>query len=155
MYKTFKQYLQEALDKPYRFRKQDSLDTSTQQQHWYSFKDRNKNKTHVYISHHVTTEPSRASVDFTDENGDFEATGKGSIRHLSTVKKIMQDHAKKHPHLKSYTFTSHKDVNREDKGGRQKLYKRLVRMAGGKSTDNIHGDETKHMIPINRDKNGD
>lgn len=149
--KTFKQYIKEALDKPFRYKKRDSLDTTTQQQHWYSFKDKNKKETHVYISHHVTTEPSRASVDFTDENGNFNATGKGSIRHLSTVKKIMQDHAKKNPHLKSYTFVSQKEDERDDKGGRLRLYKRLVRMAGGRTTELSDG-AAKYRIPINRDK---
>lgn len=147
--KTFNQYIQEALDKPFEYEKMGQWDGEETQTHHYAFKDHKGVPTHVYFSHHVTSEPDRASVDFTDAQGDFDKTGHGSIRHLSTVKKIMQDHAAKHNHLKKYTFTGSK----EDSGGRIKLYTRLTRMHGGNTQD--VGHYTKHWIPINRDKNGD
>ena len=151
--KTFKQYMQEALDKPYAYKKAKTIGgMEGSETHHYGFKDHKGALTHVYITHGEKSK--EASVDFTDENGDFEATGKGSIRHISTVKKIMQDHAAKNPHLKAYEFTGEKDRGKKDGGGRARLYKRLTKLAGGHTTD----DQTlysRHWIPVNRDKNGD
>lgn len=151
--KTFLQYIQEALDKPYNYKKANTIDGDEgSATHHYGFKDHNGSLTHIYITHGKKS--SQASVDFTDENGDFEATGKGSIRHLSTVKKVMQDHAEKHPHLKAYEFTGEKDRDKKDGGGRARLYKRLTKVAGGHTSED-QTLYTKHWIPINRDKNGD
>ena len=154
--KTFKQYLNESLDKPFDYKSTGQYKNSSgETEHHYSFKDDNGNHTYVYIAHSKDRKGNpQASVDFTDENGDIQATGKGSIRHISTVKKIMKDHAKKHPHLKTYTFTGEKDTDKPGEGGRNRLYTRLAKQAGGHS-DDISAYSNKHYIPINRDKNGD
>ena len=146
--KTFKQYLNESLDKPFDYKSTGQYKNSSgETEHHYSFKDDNGNHTYVYIAHSKDRKGNpQASVDFTDENGDIQATGKGSIRHFSTIKKIMKDHAEKHPHLKMYTFTG--EVERDP------LYTRLAKQAGGHS-DDINAYSSRHYIPINRDKNGD
>ena len=151
--KTFKQYIQEALDKPFKYKKVKTyqLDDDGPSTHHYSFEDNNGKHTHVYLTH--VPKSSRAHVNFTDENHEFAATGKGSIRHFSTVKKIMQDHAASNPHLKSYEFTGIKSKDKKDGGGRDRLYKILTRGADGNSRDEEH--YSSHWIPINRDKNGD
>lgn len=153
--KTFKQYLQEALDKPYDYDEMGSMENSSgEREHYYGFKDRKGIPTHVYITHHAgKAGEGRASVDFTDEQGNIDATGRGTIRHISTVKKIMQDHAKKHPHLKTYTFTGEKDSDKPGAGGRNRLYARLAKQAGGHSED-INAYSSRHFIPVNRDKKG-
>lgn len=149
--KTFKQYIQEALDKPYDYDEMGSMKNSSgERDHWYGFKDHKGVPTHVYISHSKDKEGNvKASVDFTDEHGNIEATGRGTIRHISTVKKIMQDHAKKHPDLKTYTFTGEKDTDKPGEGGRNRLYTRLAKMAGGHS-DDINAYSNRHYIPVNR-----
>lgn len=151
--KTFKQYLQEALDKPYDYDDMGSYaNSSGHKDYQYSFKDHKGVPTHVYISHSKDKKGNhQASVDFTDEHGNIEATGRGSIRHISTVKKIMQDHAKKHPQLKTYTFTGEKDTDKPGEGGRNRLYTRLAKQAGGHS-DDINAYSNRHYIPVNRDK---
>lgn len=150
--KTFRQYLEEALDKPYEYDELGSFETSSgEMEHHYGFKDHKGIPTHVYISHHAgKSGKGKASVDFTDEHGDIGATGRGTIRHISTVKRIMQDHAKKHPHLKMYTFTGEKDSDKPGSGGRNRLYTRLAKQAGGHS-DDINAYSNRHYIPINRD----
>ena len=149
--KTFKQYLEEALEKPYEYDEMGSMENSSgERDHWYGFKDHKGVPTHVYISHSKDKEGNvKASVDFTDEHGNIEATGRGTIRHISTVKKIMQDHAKKHPDLKTYTFTGEKDTDKPGEGGRNRLYTRLAKMAGGHS-DDINAYSNRHYIPVNR-----
>ena len=151
--KTFRQHLKEALDKPYEYKHTQSMkNSSDEDEHHYSFKDNNDSHTYVYISHHKDKDGKHsASVDFTDENGDIQATGRGSIRHISTVKKIMKDHADKHPHLKTYTFTGEKDTDKPGEGGRNRLYSRLAKQAGGHSDDG-NAYSNRHYIPINRDK---
>lgn len=153
--KTFKQYVNEAFDNPYEYKSTGSYKNSSgETEHHYSFKDKQGVSTYVYISHHEgESGKGRASVDFTDENGDIQATGKGSIRHISTVKRIMQDHAKKHSHLKTYTFTGEKDSDKPGAGGRNRLYARLAKQAGGHSED-INAYSSRHFIPVNRDKKG-
>lgn len=156
--KTFKQYISEALDKPYKYKKAAVVTPSpfdNWEIHRYHFHDDKGAKTHVFISHGKDTKKNtEATIDFSDENHSVAATGKGGIRHFSTIKKIMQNHAKKHPHVKAFEFTAEKDDNREDKGGRIRLYKRLARMAGGHSED-VGNNASRHWIPVNRDKNGD
>jgi hypothetical protein len=149
--KTFKQYVNEALDKPYEYKSTGSYKNSSgENEHHYSFKDKQGVSTYVYISHHEgESGKGRASVDFTDENGDIQATGKGSIRHISTVKRIMKDHADKHPDLKTYTFTGEKDSDKPGAGGRNRLYTRLAKMAGGHS-DDTSAYSNRHFIPVNR-----
>lgn len=149
--KTFKQYIQEALDKPFDYEHKSTQENSSgEKEHHYSFKDHEGVPTHVFISHSKDKDgKTKASVDFTDENGDIQATGKGSIRHISTVKKIMQDHAKKHPDLKTYTFTGEKDTDKPGEGGRNRLYTRLAKQAGGHS-DDISAYSNRHYIPVNR-----
>ena len=151
--KTFKQYVKEALDKPYEHDDLGSMENSSGEREFhYGFKDRKGVPTHVYISHSTDKNGKvTASVDFTDEHGDIEATGRGTIRHISTVKKIMQDHAKRHPNLKMYTFTGEKDSDKPGSGGRNRLYTRLAKMAGGHS-DDINAYQNRHYIPVNRDK---
>lgn len=154
--KTFKQYLREALDKPYEYKSTGQYKNSSgENEHHYSFKDKQGASTYVYISHAKDKDGStKASVDFTDENGDIQATGKGSIRHISTVKRIMKDHANKHPDLKTYTFTGEKDTDKPGEGGRNRLYSRLAKQAGGRSEDG-NAYQNRHFIPVNRDKKGD
>lgn len=151
--KTFKQYVNEALDKPYDYDEMGSMENSSgEREHWYGFKDHKGVPTHVYISHSKDKDGNvKASVDFTDEHGNIEATGRGTIRHISTVKKIMQDHAKKHPDLKTYTFTGEKEHDKPGEGGRNRLYTRLAKMAGGHS-DDINAYSNRHYIPVNRNK---
>ena len=149
--KQFREYLQEALDKPYDYDEMGSMENSSgEREHYYGFKDPKGVPTHVYITHHAgKSGEGKASVDFTDEHGDIDATGRGTIRHISTIKKIMQDHAKKHPHLKTYTFTGAKEHNKPGEGGRNRLYTRLAKMAGGYS-DDTSAYSSRHYIPINR-----
>jgi len=151
--KSFRQYLQESLDKPYEYDKLSSQENSSgESEHHYGFKDSKGVPTHVYITHHAgKAGEGRASVDFTDAFGEINATGKGTIRHISTVKKIMRDHAEKHPHLKMYTFTGEKDSDKPGSGGRNRLYSRLAKQAGGHS-DDINAYSNRHYIPINRGK---
>lgn len=154
--KTFNQYIKESLNKPYEYDELGSYATNEGgSEHHYGFKDHKGIPTHVYISHSRDKKGKlQASVDFTDEQGNIEATGRGSIRHISTVKKIMQDHAKKYPKLKTYTFTGEKDSDKPGSGGRNRLYTRLAKQAGGYS-DDINAYSNRHYIPINKDKNGD
>lgn len=151
--KRFRQYLKEALDKPYEYEKTGSFKNSDgEDEHHYSFKDKNDSPTYVYISHRKDKDGKHsASVDFTDETGDVLATGRGSIRHISTVGKIMRDHADKHPHLKTYSFTGEKDHDKPGEGGRNRLYTRLAKKAGGYS-DYDTSYANIHHIPINRDE---
>lgn len=149
--KSYREYIKEALDKPFKHKKLNTMDSTSGTTHYYGFKDDKGERTHVYISH--SKHNNTAHVDFTDDEGGFEATGRGSIRHLSTVKHIMQQHAKDHPDLKAYKFTSEKSRDRSDGGGRHKLYSRLARSAGGRTEDEEHF--STHFIPVNRDKNGD
>ena len=149
--KRFKQYVQEALDNPFRHKKLSTTDGQSSVTHYYGFKDDSGARTHVYISHSKNN--NTAHVDFTDDEGSFEATGKGSIRHLSTVKDIMKKHAAAHPELKAYKFTSEKSRDKKSGGGRHKLYSRLARSAGGITHDEEHF--STHYIPVNRDKHGD
>ncbi len=152
--KAFKQYIQETLDKPYAYDHLESHEFDDgSSEHHYGFKDHNGEVTHVHITHSPYNSRKKdgklkAEVDFTDGHGSHEATGKGTIRHISTVGKIMDDHAKKHPNLKMYTFTGDKS------GGRNRLYTRLAKKAGG-DTEILSGSSNKHYIPINRDKNGE
>ncbi len=153
--KTFKQYIAEALDKPYEYDHLRSIEfESGESEHHYGFKDKNGIPTHVYIIHHTgKARKGRASVVFTDEHGKVDATGKGTIRHISTVKRIMQDHAKNHPHLKTYMFAASKQYGTSSGGGgRVRLYKKLTDLADGKTKNTKF--QTQHNIPINRDKKG-
>jgi hypothetical protein len=155
--KTFRQYLEEALDKPFDYKSTGTYKNSSgEDEHHYSFEDHKGKKTYVYIAHSPYNSGKKddnlkASVDFTDENGDIQATGKGSIRHISTVRRIMKDHAEKHPKLKMYTFTGEKDHDKPGEGGRNKLYTRLAKMHGG-DTEDISAYSNRHYIPVNRDK---
>lgn len=152
--KTFKQYLKEAFDKPYKY-KRESRPIKTgagTTDHHYSFEDRNGRKTHVFFSHYKHKNGEiHSSVDFTDDNFDIGLTGKGTIKHLSTVSKIMRDHAAKHPKLKMYHFTGEKDSDKPDEGGRNRLYTKLTKLNGGYS-EYLNAYSNKHFIPVNRDK---
>jgi hypothetical protein len=151
---TFKRYIAEALDKPYEYDHLRSIEfESGESEHRYGFKDKNGIPTHVYIIHHTgKAKKGRASVVFTDEHDQVDATGKGTIRHISTVKRIMQDHAKNHPYLKTYMFAASKQYSTSGGGGRARLYTKLTDLAGGKTKNKR--TETQHNIPINRDKKG-
>lgn len=151
--KTFKQYLEEALEKPYEYDEMGSMENlSGEREHHYGFKDKKGIPTHVYITHHAgKAGEGRASVDFTDEHGQVDATGRGTIRHISTVKKIMQDHSKKHPHLKEYVFSGEKNPDKKGGGSRNRLYTYLAKKFGGKTVpENPYS--SRHLVPINRDK---
>ena len=142
--KTLKQFLEESMNSPYSFKKIDTVGSNPENQtHYYGFEDNKGKRTSVVLRH----KGSEAHADFTDESGEFSKTGHAgtnSIRHFSTVKKIIQQHAKDNPHIKSISFTSDKTEG----SGRHKLYKRLTKMAGGQSED--HKDYGKHTIPVNK-----
>ena len=142
--KTFKEILEESLNRPYSFKKIDTVGSKPESQtHYYGFEDSKGQRTSVTIKHKGT----EAHADFTNDAGDFSKTGHagtGSVRHFSTVKKIIQQHTKDNPHIKSVSFTSEKN-----EGGRNRLYKRLTKMAGGQSED--HETYSKHTIPAKRD----
>lgn len=142
--KTFKEMIEESLNNPYPFKKIDTVGSKPESQtHYYGFEDNKGQRTAVKIRHKGT----EAHADFTDDAGDFSKTGHAgtnSVRHFSTVKKIIQQHAKDNPHIKSVIFTSDKTEGQ----GRHKLYKRLTKMAGGQSED--HKDHGKHIIPVNK-----
>ena len=145
--KTFKQYLQEALDKPYDYDDMGSYaNSSGHSNHRYSFKDQKGVPTHVNISHYKAENGKLyANVDFTDEHGDTEATGKGGIRHFSTVKKILKDHAAKHPKLHTYEFSGVAER------GRDALYSRLTAKYKGRK-EGIDDNTNQYYIPISRRK---
>ena len=158
--KTFNQFLKESLDNPYSFKRVSPAKNKTK--HKYSFSDDNGNETHVYITH--DRDFPRAQVDFTDSAGSHEKTNKAgtsSVRHIATVKKIMDQHAEKHPDLKLYHFYGAKkktgtkphphggEIETYGDNGRTRLYKRLTKMAGGETHDS-GSHESHHVIPIKR-----
>lgn len=143
--KTFNQFLKESLDNPYNFKRVSPAKNKTK--HKYSFSDDDGNETHVHITH--DKDFPRAQVDFTDSAGSHEKTNKAgtsSVRHFATVKKIMDQHAEQHPDLRFYHFHGDKGEGK----GRNRLYNRLTKMAGGTSHDGPR--ETTHTIPINQEK---
>lgn len=147
--KTFKQYLNEALDKPYKHEYHGSIKNSSgEEDHHYSFPRPDGEPTHVYISHYESnTGEKRADVNFTDEKGDIEATGKSGVnmanRGIATVKHIVQKHVNKHPDIKMLTFSGANDR------GRGSLYTRIARIFGGKTVP-TNAYSSKHFIPVNR-----
>ena len=158
--KTYKQHLQESLDKPYPFKRQ--TPKSNKNTHRYTFQDDNGRLTHVHFTH--DRDFPRAQVDFTDDLGSHEKTnraGTSSVRHFATVKKIMDHHASEHPDLIQYHFYGAKkktgtkphpqggEIETYGDNGRTRLYNRLTKMAGGNTHDSGH--ETHHVIPIKRD----
>lgn len=150
--KTFKQYLEEALDKPYEYKRESRpvKNGEGETEHHYSFEDRHGRKTHVFFAHRKQKDGTiHSSVDFTDDNGDVGLTGKGTIRHISTVDRIMRKHAAKHPKLKGYHFTGEKDTDKPGSGGRNRLYTLLTKRAGG-HTEEDNAYQNKHFIPVNR-----
>lgn len=87
--KTFKQYVNEALDKPYDYDEMGSMKNSSgEREHWYGFKDHKGVPTHVYISHSKDKDGNvKASVDFTDEHagGHSDDINAYSNRHYIPV----------------------------------------------------------------------
>jgi len=148
--KTFKQYLEEAMNEPYEHEYHGSTENSSGGvDHHYSFRDKKaKARTHVYISHYESnTGEKRADINFTDEEGDIEATGKSGAgmanRGMATVKHIVQKHVNKHSDIKMLTFSGANDR------GRGSLYARIARLFGGKTVP-TNAYSSKHFIPVNR-----
>ena len=120
--------------------------------HRYAFKDSSGTEKHVDIHHQSFGEKPSADISFHDShkennnNDKHDATGKlGSkaIKTFSTVKAIMKHHAKAHPHIHSYEFSS---SNNEPT--RVKLYSRMTKHLGGSTekNDNI----TYHHVPADK-----
>lgn len=137
--KTFKQYLKESFDSHYSFRDRGANSDKTVHKYAFDTKD-NEDTMHVKIDH----DGDMANIAFTDKYGQYSATndkGSGAVKVFSTVHKIMQDHAAKYPHIKSYHFSG-------KSGSRSKLYDRMVQRAGGRSEDK--GETKAYHIPADR-----
>jgi len=154
--KSFGQYLQESLDKPYSSKFYDSDDDGYgNQTHEYHFKDHKGEHHPVYFRHNEES-PHEAEMSFQSSEGGWKATGKQrhhAVRVFATMKHLIAQHAKKHPRLKAITFSSDKDETKPyeyKEGSRNKLYRRLANAAGGTTEDN--DDRLLHRIPVNRDK---
>lgn len=152
--KKFKEYLKESLNKPYHSKFYDSDDDGYgNQTHEYHFKDHSGEHHPVYFRHHEES-PHEAEMSFSSSEGGYEATGKQghhAVRIFSTMKDIIAKHAKKHPHLKTITFSSDKDETKPyqyKEGSRNRLYRKLTDISGGKTEDN--DDRLTHKIPVNR-----
>ena len=153
--KTFREFLEESLNRPYpiKFHGKD-VDWSGSM-HEYHFQD-HRGETHPIRFIHYDEAPHEAEVHFSSPEGGYQATGKQghhAIRIFSTMRDAIEKHAKKHPKLKKITFGS--DKNKKDRydyeeGSRNKLYRKLTHMAGGKTIDD--GEKLTHAIPVNKAK---
>lgn len=153
---SFRQYLEESLDKPYHTKFYDTDDDGYGTvNHEYHFIDHRGEHHPVYFTHREET-PHEAEMSFANPEGDYRATGEHghhAVRVFSTMKHLIERHAKKHPNIKSITFSSDKDETEPDKykeGSRNKLYRRFANSAGGTTTDN--DSKLTHKIPVNQDK---
>lgn len=146
---SFISFIVETGDTHYPFKK---IKTTTDA-HRYSFTDGVGNIKHVDFDHRGRK--SSAELGFHDEQNARETgdekygpsgeLGTKSIKVFSTIKHIIDQHAKEHPHLKSIHFDS-----RGDNPTRTKLYHRMAKHAGG-DTDFAHWG-AEHVIPVNSDK---
>jgi hypothetical protein len=156
----FKQYLEEAFDKPYEFKHEVG-----EFEHLYHFSD-GKTNYRAFVSKHgmgkhgsthevgfATVRPSKRRPGETISN--FGATGEQGHRAprvFSTVRHILRHHADANPGAEHYTFSSEKsddsDVhNRWHDSSRSKLYKTMTHRAGGKTVDSSHDNVAHHFIP--------
>lgn len=119
--------------------------------HRYAFKDSSGAEKHVDIHHQSFGDKPSADVSFHDSHKDttddkHKATGQSgskAIKVFSTVKAIMKHHAKAHPEIHKYEFSSS-----NDEPTRVKLYSRMTKHLGGSTEkdDNI----TYHHIPTSK-----
>lgn len=152
---TFKQFLDESLDKPYSFERKAS---SSRNLHRYSFKDHADRDYEVNIYHNNEDDDGKfdAEVDFSDDSGRLGITGRsgtGSGRILASVGEIMKHHAEKHNNLNNYKFSAiKKDFNNADgKDSRTSLYGRIARRFGGTATQGQSHDPFNNFeIPVKR-----
>jgi hypothetical protein len=145
----FKDFLLESFDTAHEFHKDDSIKKPTwvHASHRYSFKDSAGSEKHVDI-HHIHDSATVTFQDSDKDNNDdkHDATGKlGSkaVKVFSTVKAILKHHAKAHPHIDNYEFSSSKH-----EPSRVKLYSRMTKHLGGSSEDD--GDITYHRVSADK-----
>lgn len=146
----FRQYLKEIFDKPHPYEKADTshhLDSSGHLTTLHAYKFSPDKDTHVRVS--IDHDKDTAYPTF-DTNGRTGMTGKNpknSHKILGTVKHIVKHHIDQNPHIKKVSFSN---INAPrtlgQKKGREKLYTRLAKKHGGKSTV-VDKYETKHEIP--------
>ena len=132
-------YLEEAFDKPYRFRKQKLYDGYFV----YRFITDDKSEVDVlFKENQISDDESSWTVNF-ERNGDTRATGEGdAMRIFATVIEVVKDFVKKEK-PQEMVFSAekpawrmnllHTDPRRsKEMGSREKLYKRLVQRYAGR-----------------------
>ena len=133
------QILDEAFDKPYRFRKQKLYDGYFV----YRFITDDKSEVDVlFKENEVSADESYWTVNF-ERNGDTRATGEGdAMRIFATVIEVIKDFVKKEK-PQEMVFSAekpawrmnlhHNDPKRsKEMGSREKLYKKLVQRYAGR-----------------------
>ena len=149
----FKTFIAESGDTAHEFHKVKAPKKAewADESHRYSFNDSSGSEKHVDIHHQSFGEKPSADVSFHDShkaasNEKHDATGKlGSkaVKVFSTVKAIMKHHAKAHPHIHNYEFSSN-----NDEPTRVKLYSRMTKHLGG-STEGS-GNLTYHRVSADK-----
>ena len=120
--------------------------------HRYSFSDEKGKTKHVDIHHmHGLGDVSFHDDDQKDSDSDkkYSATGEhkhGAVKVFSTVSHILKTHAKKHPHVTHFEFTSN-----HDEPSRVSLYKRMTKHLGGQTEDSSSGT-VYHRVPTDKMK---
>ena len=151
---SFKTFIAESGDSAHEFNrvKAPKKPAWADESHRYAFKDSSGAEKHVDIHHQSFGDKPSADVSFHDshkenDNDDkHKATGESgskAIKVFSTVKAIMKHHAKAHPHIDRYEFSSS-----NDEPTRVKLYSRMTKHLGGSTekNDNI----TYHHVPADK-----
>lgn len=128
--KTFKQFLEEALNSSYDYDYKGEDDYS---RHSYTFTPEKKSTISVKITHEKDDEgKKRGYVTFErDSDSSEKKTGehpRTAAKVFGTVNKILRQHAKEHG-LTDYNFEA-----KRDEPSRVKLYKRMTKKAGGQET---------------------
>lgn len=130
--KTFKQFLEEALDSSYEHKYEGPLDAAkgNYAQHNYSFTPDKKSRIAVSIDHGTDTDGKvRGIVSFHRHSDRSEGMThehpKTAARVLGTVRKILQSHAKEHD-IHEYDFKADRNET-----SRVSLYKKLTQKSGG------------------------
>lgn len=148
--KTFKSFVVESLDKPYKFHHEGEDEGA----HQYTYEDHNGD------SYTATLQPmdergSKTNVEFSKDGSGFEATGTAghhAAKHFATIKAIMQHHLKNNPRTRLYSFSSAKtrtDDNEYKENSRNKLYAKMTARAGGSSVSTDNDKDVYHVIPAN------
>lgn len=143
---SFSQFMIESGDSHYPYEKTLSYGNFV---HHYDFHDGSGKKKRVTIDH----DGGAAEVAFHDVDKEnmkrkqkYGATGESkgkSLKIFSTVKHILKNHAKEHPDLHVYSFSSDKS-----EPSRVSLYKRMASKLGGASEEGR--DQYHHMIPVDK-----